>query len=73
MSEEHVFKVLRTVDVTKGTGADNILEKILRIAAPCISRNIAKLLNASYQNGHFPLSWKVARVTPVSKEGPYRA
>ena len=69
MSEEDVFKVLRTMDVTKATGADNIPARILRIAAPCISRNIANLLNASYQNGHFPLSWKVVRVTPVSKGG----
>ena len=51
MSEEGVFKVLRTMDVTKATGADNIPARILRIAAPCISRNIANLLNASYQNG----------------------
>ena len=69
LSEEDVFKVLQTMDVTKATGADNIPAKILRIAVPCISRNIANLLNASYQNRHFPLSWKVARVPPVSKGG----
>ena len=67
MSEENVFKVLRTVDITKAKGHSPA--RILRIAAPCISRNIANLLNASYQNGHFPLSWKVVRVTPVSKGG----
>ena len=69
VSEEDVFKFLRTMDVTKATGADNIPAKILRIAAPCISRNITHLLNVSYLTGQFPLSWKVARVTPVSKGG----
>ena len=69
VSEEDVFKFLRTMDVTKATGADNIPTKILRIAAPCISRSITRLLNVSYLTGQFPLSWKVARVTPVSKRG----
>ena len=51
---EEVFKVLRTMDIAlKATGGDNIPAKVLRISAPCISRNIANLLNTSYQNGHF--------------------
>ena len=45
---EEVFKVLRTMDVTKSPGADNIPAKIFRISAPCISRNMANLLNTSY-------------------------
>ena len=69
VSEEDVFKFLRTMDVTKATGADNIPAKILRIAAPCISRNITHLLNVFHLTGQFPLSWKVARVTQVSKGG----
>ena len=56
VSEEDVFKFLRTMDVTKATGVDNIPAKILRIAAPCISRNITHLLNVSYLTGQFPLS-----------------
>ena len=69
ISEDDVLNALRTMDTSKATGADNISPKILKIAAPYISNVVAKIFNASYKQGHYPLAWKIARVTPLYKGG----
>ena len=69
ISEDDVFDTLRTMDTSKATGADNISPKILKIAAPYISNIVAKIFNASYKPGHYPLAWKMARVTPLYERG----
>ena len=38
VSENDVFKVLRTMDISKATGADSIPAKVIRTAAPYISK-----------------------------------
>ena len=65
---DDIFNALRTMDTSKATRADNISPKILKIAAPYISNVVAKIFNASYKQGHFPLAWKMARVTSLYKE-----
>ena len=42
-----MFKKLQEVNVAKGTGHDNIPNKILKIAAPVISESLADLFNLS--------------------------
>ena len=69
LNEADVFKALRTLDTSKATGADNIPAKVLKIAAPGISQVLTNLFNKSFQRGHFPSPWKVARVTPLFKGG----
>ena len=67
VSENDVFMVLRTMDVSKTTGADTIPAKFIRTAAPYISNVVVKLFNTSFRCGRFPFTWKIARVT---HEGP---
>jgi len=55
VSENDVFKVLRTKDVSKATGADSIPSKVIRTAAPYISNVVATLFNASFQWAAFRL------------------
>ena len=69
VSENDVFKALRTMDISKATGADTIPAKVIRTAAPYISNVIAKLFNTSFRCGRFPSIWKTARVTPLFKGG----
>ena len=53
------------MDSFKATGADNIPAKVLKIAAPYISKVVTNIFNASYMSGKFPSIWKVAKVTPL--------
>ena len=65
-----VFKKLQEVNVAKATGYDNIPNKILKIAAPVISKSSADLFNVSITTNTFPDdSWKVAKVFPQFKSG----
>ncbi|CAB4043295.1 Hypothetical predicted protein, partial [Paramuricea clavata] len=70
-SEHHFIKAFtpRMMNTGKATGADEIPAKALKIAAPYISQVLTKIFNTSYQNGHYPSLWKVARVIPLFKGG----
>ena len=65
VSENDVFKVLRTTYISKATGEDSIPAKVIRTAASYISNGVANLFNASFQHGRFPPIWKTARVAPL--------
>ena len=67
IEEEDVLKLLRGLDVNKAVGLDNIIAKLLRMAAPAISQSLASLFNFSLESGQVAGEWKSARVTPVSK------
>ena len=69
LCEADVFYALQTMDSFKATGADNIPAKVLKIAAPYISKVVTNIFNASYMSGKFPSIWKVAKVTPLYKGG----
>ena len=69
INEWDMFKALSTTNHTKATGTDNIPAKALKIAAPHISIVLAKIFNLLYSTGHFPSSFKVAKVTPIFKGG----
>ena len=53
----------------KSFGNDNISGYFLKIALPYISRILMLIFNASIETNIFPVSWKIARVTPIYKEG----
>ena len=57
------------VKVAKSFGTDYISSYFLKLALPFIEDSLAFLFNTSIETSCFPDSWKVARVTPVFKEG----
>ena len=54
---------------TKSAGLDQIPNNLLKIAAPIISRSLAKIFNISVKAGVFPADWKLACVAPIFKNG----
>ena len=71
INEWDMLIALSAMNQTKATGTDsiNIPAKALKITAPHISIIPAKIVNLSYSTGHFPSSFKVAKVTPIFKGG----
>ena len=57
------------VKTAKSFGTDNISSYFLKLALPFIENSLAFLLNTSIETSQFPDSWKVARVTPIYKDG----
>ena len=48
---------------------DNISSNFMKLALPYIDTSLAFLFNTSIETSQFPDSWKVARITPIFKDG----
>ena len=69
ISEKAVTKAIMRLKSTKSAGLDQIPNNLLKIAAPIISRSLAKIFNISSKAGVFPADWKLACVAPIFKNG----
>lgn len=69
ISRESVLKELRTLDISKGPGVDNIPPVFFRSTAQTIYIPIHYLFELCLQQGVFPNIWKSARIVPVFKGG----
>ena len=57
------------IKTSKGFGNDNISSYFLNLALLIISKSLTCLFNRSISQCKFPASWKIARVTPIFKDG----
>ena len=65
-----VENILKSLDISKATGTDNIGPRLLKVAASVIADSITFICNCSIQNSVFPDKWKDAKVSPLHKNGP---
>lgn len=66
-TEDEVFHLLSSLDVTKASGPDGISPKMLKYTAASVTPIITKLFNLSITSGKIPLRWKQAHVVPIPK------
>lgn len=66
---EDVAKRLRSLDVNKSPGPDQIHPRILKELADVIAPVVAALYKKSIEAGDMPQLWKTAHVTPIFKKG----
>ena len=57
------------VKTAKSFGIDNISSYFMKLALPYIENSLAFFFNTSIETSQFPDSWKVARITPIFKDG----
>ena len=69
MTEEETLQMIETLPHGKATGPDDISVKVLKLAVPAFCHPLTKFFNLSLQNGYFPRKGKIARVTPLYKNG----
>ena len=69
IDENFVFRYLSTLDVSKATGLDGIGPKMLKLSLGIITKSITYIVNKCILYGHFPDSWKLAKVNPLFKSG----
>lgn len=70
VSCEDVYRELKSLDITKGAGTDNIPPYFLKSTAKAIHEPLCFLFNKCLREGVFPRVWKCARIVPVHKGGP---
>ena len=66
---QKVSKLLKAIDVGNATGLDKIPNTLLKIAADVVAPCLTGIFNQSLVTGIFPSDRKVAKVSPVFKNG----
>ena len=64
-----VCHLLSGLSSNKATGIDKTSSKIIKIAAPVIADLLTYIFNQVITQSSFPDEWKMARVTPIFKNG----
>jgi hypothetical protein len=67
VSVEDVRKLLRTVNIRKSAGPDEIPNKLLKTAAHTLGEPLCNLFNTCISQGTFPTIWKMSHIIPVPK------
>ena len=62
-------KMIGNLPSGKATGPDDINVRILKLVASVLCEPLTRLFNLSLEKGCFPSKWKIARVTPLHKDG----
>ena len=62
-------QLLLSLSLPKAPGLDKLPATLVKLAAPCIAKPLAKIFNKLLLTGIFPNDWKVAKVIPVYKSG----
>ena len=65
---DEIQEIIKSLNSKKATGPNSIPTKILNVFSKTISILLAKLINLLFECGIFPMSLKVASVTPVHKK-----
>ena len=69
LNESKFLAALKTLEVGKATGPDEIPAKLLTETASVIAPSLCKIFNKSLQLGPLPSDWKLANGVPVQKKG----
>ena len=69
MEASSVLKLLNGVKINKATGIDKVSNRILKMAAAVIYKNLTDFFNLSITSGVFPSDWKIAKFSPLFKSG----
>lgn len=68
--EFEVGKLIDTLKKDSASGIDNIKPSLVKAIKPQILMPLTYIINLSLSTGIFPDQWKLARVTPIHKNGP---
>ena len=66
---QEIRDAIAKTKTSKSFGSDSISCYFLKLALPFIENSLACLFNTSLETSQFPDSWKLAKVTPIFKEG----
>ena len=68
LSPCEIAAALRSLDVSKATGPDEISARLLKETAEQIAPSLTLLYNKSLETGVFPDEWKLANIVPIHKK-----
>jgi hypothetical protein len=69
LQKRDLLSVMKSLDVNKGTGVDDIPNLFIKNCAEELVDPILRIFQKSLVEGVFPELWKTARITPIFKSG----
>ena len=69
---ENVKKLLNDIDTKKAVGIDTIPPKLIKMASNFLAPILTTAINSGIENSVSPENAKVATVSPLDKEKPYK-
>ena len=66
---DNVLKLIRSLDVNKSHGSDQISIRMLKICDSSLIKPLTIIFNSSLKSGVFPSAWKKANIIPIHKKG----
>ena len=69
ITNDDVFKVLKSLKVNKSPGPDGVHPKVLSELAQELCSPLKKLFDKTMREGKIPNKWKLAEVRPIFKKG----
>ena len=67
--EEEVISASHSFKTSFGSGIYNVSSFFIKTAVPIIAKHLTYIINHSLYMDEFPNNWKIARVSPIWKEG----
>ena len=69
ISEREVLEIVKSAPSNAATGLDGMSSPLLKLIAPAAAPSLAKVINCSIINSICPAQLKLARATPIYKQG----
>ena len=66
---DELSKIMNKFKTSQSSGIDGISCSFLKIAMPVLAPSLCSIFNVSISRGCFPGNWKIARVSPIYKDG----
>ena len=67
-SESDVIQIIRTLDVNKAHGHDNILVRMIKLCINSVAHPLTLIFQNSMAAGTFPTQWKRGNIVPIHKK-----
>ena len=67
-STDGIIKLIKSLNLNKASGPDNISARVLTICAEEIVTILTVLFTQSFNSGELPNDWLTANITPIQKK-----
>ena len=68
-TEAEILETIKSLKNTNSTGYDDFSTKFVKLSAPFIAKDLAKIFNLAINTGIYPDNLKIAKVIPIFKKG----
>ena len=68
-SEAEILDIIKSLKNTNSTGYDDFSTKFVKLSAPLIAKDLAKIFNLAINTGTYPDNLKIAKVITIFKKG----